>query len=461
MSGNEKNEKPEVYAIRRNGGDWQISRRDFLKAATFGAAVMGIGMNSRFVKPANAASDLETLCKTSLAHQKTITGLMISADGNYLLSCDEGGQQKCWDFNSHALLQSAKSSVSDEKLCEMAVLDGKQICLATDGSSIRLLELPDITSVGTVKVNPGSAKISAVKGLDADSAGDLYGVSSDVLFILNKNKGLSYTEQKVLFSRESGMGSFSDVKVLAEGSALLVLQSSGFGIFDIGTGEMCEFGSGDPYGAFAVLPGGARALLCDKNGTGYRLTSLIDGSVIWQKDLDQDIVQAAVTPDGTYGILAGAKKGVILVDMADGKVIDRITAGDSVNAGIAVTKDGTAFAVAAGKSILFVSLPDFEIIGCPVDLKEMKDDTKGIEIKGTDPATGRTITYTLPCGSPIPEGAVCVCNCVAGSVCSCVGHTVCTCDTVCSCVGNTICTCDTVCSCVGNVVTTSHYWHPN
>ena len=92
-------------------------------------------------------------------------------------------------------------------------------------------------------------------------------------------------------------------------------------------------------------------------------------------------------------------------------------------------------------------------------LKEMKDDTKGIEIKGTDPATGRTITYTLPCGSPIPAGAVCVCNCVAGSVCSCVGHTVCTCDTVCSCVGNRVCTCDTVCSCVGHVV--SHYWHPN
>ena len=140
-------------------------------------------------------------------------------------------------------------------------------------------------------------------------------------------------------------------------------------------------------------------------------------------------------------------------------MIDRITAGDYVNAEIAVTNDGTAFAAAAGKSILFISLPDFEILGCPVDLKEMKDDTKGIEIKGTDPATGRTITYTLPCGSPIPAGAVCVCNCVAGSVCSCVGHTVCTCDTVCSCVGNTICTCDTVCSCVGHVV--SHYWHPN
>ena len=28
---------------------------------------------------------------------------------------------------------------------------------------------------------------------------------------------------------------------------------------------------------------------------------------------------------------------------------------------------------------------------------------------------GQTITYTLPCGSPIPPGAVCTCNCVPGS----------------------------------------------
>lgn len=49
--------------------------------------------------------------------------------------------------------------------------------------------------------------------------------------------------------------------------------------------------------------------------------------------------------------------------------------------------------------------------------------------------------YTLPCGSPLPAGAVCVCNCV-------------TAPTACSC--NSVCTCDSVCTCVGN-----HYWYPN
>lgn len=51
-------------------------------------------------------------------------------------------------------------------------------------------------------------------------------------------------------------------------------------------------------------------------------------------------------------------------------------------------------------------------------------------------------TYTLPCGSPIPRNAVCICNCVSEpSPCSC----------------DSVCTCQGVCSCDGD----SHYWYPN
>ena len=47
-----------------------------------------------------------------------------------------------------------------------------------------------------------------------------------------------------------------------------------------------------------------------------------------------------------------------------------------------------------------------------------------------------TRTFTLPCGSPLPAGAVCTCNCVtAPPACGCVGH----------------CTCNKQ---------GGHYWHP-
>ena len=57
--------------------------------------------------------------------------------------------------------------------------------------------------------------------------------------------------------------------------------------------------------------------------------------------------------------------------------------------------------------------------------EDVRGGVVGLKIAVTEPA-GTTRTWTLPCGSPIPPGAVCVCNCVAGGVpsCTCVGHTV-------------------------------------
>ena len=56
-------------------------------------------------------------------------------------------------------------------------------------------------------------------------------------------------------------------------------------------------------------------------------------------------------------------------------------------------------------------------------------------------------TRWLPCGSPIPSGWTCTCNCVAAAPPAPVA-TICTCHTVCSCNAD-VCTCDSV-----------HYWHP-
>jgi hypothetical protein len=92
-------------------------------------------------------------------------------------------------------------------------------------------------------------------------------------------------------------------------------------------------------------------------------------------------------------------------------------------------------------------------------------------------------TFTLPCGSPIPAGATCICDCVATSrtypgteiVCTCDTITLsagtlmdrnwtCVCNTVRSCTCNTICTCDTVCSCNNHSNSYTYYtsyWYPN
>jgi hypothetical protein len=101
---------------------------------------------------------------------------------------------------------------------------------------------------------------------------------------------------------------------------------------------------------------------------------------------------------------------------------------------------------------------------------------EGVEIQTTEP-DGTTRTWTLPCGSPIPPGAVCVCDCVAVPVPGEVGEVpegetginfkgpggetrtmpcgspippgwTCTCNCVSA---PAPCTCDAV---------TTHYWYP-
>ena len=144
------------------------------------------------------------------------------------------------------------------------------------------------------------------------------------------------------------------------------------------------------------------------------------------------------------GILLG-EKAVCLISMSDGALLRyRLINGDPDDGVgcVAMSKDGKKAAVSVSKAILFLSLPDLEILSCPIDLSEVKDDVNGIEISVKDPDSGKKIKYTLPCGAAVPEGAVCTCNCVSGrGGCSCDSHGKSN--------GN------------GRSNSGRHYWHPN
>ncbi|MEM4245622.1 MAG: hypothetical protein QW404_03160 [Candidatus Nanoarchaeia archaeon] len=90
------------------------------------------------------------------------------------------------------------------------------------------------------------------------------------------------------------------------------------------------------------------------------------------------------------------------------------------------------------KGLLLISslLAALPLSGCAAKQKEMRIQTKDYR--------GVTVeTKTLPCGSPIPPGAVCVCNCIPVTsppsyqprtyrTCTCVP--VCTCNKICVCI---------------------------
>jgi hypothetical protein len=106
-------------------------------------------------------------------------------------------------------------------------------------------------------------------------------------------------------------------------------------------------------------------------------------------------------------------------------------------------------AVAAGQNVLLYSLPaGARLPVCFMDIAASSPAVSGIQY------VRKGIGYTIPCGCPIPAGAVCTCDCVPGN-CPCVLDTGCGCvsDAGCNCVSDTGCSCDgdVGCGCVSDV----------
>ncbi len=76
-------------------------------------------------------------------------------------------------------------------------------------------------------------------------------------------------------------------------------------------------------------------------------------------------------------------------------------------------------------------------------------DSKIVKCKYTD-EQGQMVQEVLPCGSDIPSGAICTCNCVPGTLNSAreVRTTSCQCHSVLTCSCDKICTCNKICTCV-------------
>ena len=222
-------------------------------------------------------------------------------------------------------------------------------------------------------------------------------------------------------------------------------------------------GHADTIRALAVSHDGK--LLCSAGDDKKILVrSLSEGTVLQTlRGHTQSIHALAITPDGKWLCSAGADKDIYVWSLPQGKRM-KILKGhtDAVNS-LVISDNGAL--LASGSSDKSVRLWDLGtgVHKTLVDLALNKRDVRGTQFQGKD-NFGRTVTFTLPCGSPIPSEAVCVCNCVPGAIGksnrSFDSNGICTCDLVCTC--NSVCTCLSVCSCVGNATTYStHYWYPS
>jgi WD40 repeat protein len=196
--------------------------------------------------------------------------------------------------------------------------------------------------------------------------------------------------------------------------------------------------------------------------------SLPDGQPVGRVDgLSGEVAFLALSHADTFLASAGKDRVVALwtLPLTQG----RQTANKKLDmpfSAAALSSDDKLAAIACSRTIRLWRLPQCELLVQLMDITASPHDAKGIQYTYKD-VYGSEHTFELPCGSPIPSGAICVCNCVPGSWTSPTGNQygsseTCSCDMVCTC--DTICTCLGVCSCVGNAPTSTysyHYWYPN
>lgn len=222
-------------------------------------------------------------------------------------------------------------------------------------------------------------------------------------------------------------------------------------------------GHSDAVRAFAVSHDGK--LLCSAGEDKKILVrSLPEGFVVQTITGHTEAIEAlAITPDGKWLCSAGADKDIHVWSLPQGKKLKTLKGHTAAVTSLAISNDGAL--LASGSADRSVRIWDLETgtHKALIDLAVNRRDVRGTQFQGSD-NFGQSVTYTLPCGSPIPAGAVCVCNCVPGTIGksnrSFDATGICSCVLVCTC--NSVCTCLSVCSCVGNATTYSyHYWYPD
>ena len=160
------------------------------------------------------------------------------------------------------------------------------------------------------------------------------------------------------------------------------------------------------------------------------------------------VTSLAFTPDGALLVSAGSDGKVKVWDAVTGAQLRDFSDHEDTPNSVVSTADSLWCASASDDRTIRL----WPLKGQPQASRMLGDlDSNEESVSGSQYQQGGEV-LTLPCGSPIPPGAVCTCNCVPGSICSCVGHETCSCvgDESCACVGDACPCVDYSCSCVGH-----------
>lgn len=373
-----------------------------------------------------------------LAHEEAIRAIAISPDGQYVATGSDDEMVKIWSMRDGNLFYAFEGF---DKIKAIAFnRKGSHLAIGDDSGNVRVHAMADGNVLdGFANLKRGILATRTMWFTD----------DGQQLSALNREGQLqTYTvpEGETVEGWKGPQGSISGGVFSQDGKTLLTLAKDRVAVWNVAKGERSVeihlVGEEKEFitASSVVIPPGSRNACVGLSNGCLEFYDVVKGERLRKLPVcDREI--SAVASDGKI-LASGAADGSIFVWLDSVTVRPAFLLKAHVNSVtvLALSPDGKTLVSGdengvlcywdLTKGILVFMLRDAKIEGGQVNVMVVNNVAKNDDVKnGNEPKNEgdqksparpagisgtRVLTFTQPCGSPIPPGAVCVCNCVPG-----------------------------------------------
>ena len=438
-------EPPEIVPVSQVPAETQFGRRGLLGAGLSAAAIM---------KLLKAQSPPGVVPSTHVkAHSDLVGSLAITPDGRTLLSASDDNTVKVWSLSDLRLQSTLTEHTSDVNALAIAA-DGRMFASGSDDGRVIIWSLPDPRRLAIV---PGSSEVKSL-AITPDGGMLVSGEGDGDVNLLTWPGAESTTSPPAQKRWIDSLGLTSEGQVFATGPEPRPARAWAYGSHRL---VKSVYTTWSGVAALAILPNG-KAVASGANFQEITLWSLSEGSQLTEMkagNFSIGVLSLAITPDGKVLAAGYDDNSIRLWSVTEGRLLGTLGSHSDDVTALLMSPDGQLlFSASLDKTVRIWSLPDRRLLNTltghqnPIyslaltpDQKTLASgDAKGIvilwdlpqrsfrsflfdaganttEVQAlvynlVDRTTGQTITYALPCGSTIPAGAACTCNCVKGTL---------------------------------------------
>jgi hypothetical protein len=392
-----------LYSLHQLPRDLQLARRDFFGLGTTLAAAVAMMGKPGDAEAQEKAAPAPRKASVVFAHTGSVLALAFTPDGDYLVSSSRDQLAKVWklaDCSVVARLEDHDGSVNDISISP----DGKRLATASQDKTVRFWTLPDGELIGTlsgpasginsVSFSADSTKLAAGA---ADGRIHLWRVGdADPVIIPTGHRSVFEVACSPAFEHLVSAGRDGVLRYWSNHEGKLHAESAGHD------------------GSVTALAFSRDGKLLAAGGTDKQITlrKLADPDTVQiLKGHEQTVQDLAISGDAKLLASASHDKTVKLWKLPEGVLTESLR-GPHEFVSLAISPSGTMLAAGDVKGVITLwDLIARRLIGFLFDPEASTVNGSVFAIKIEE----RVLSYTLPCGAPIPAGATCTCNCVSGT----------------------------------------------